>query len=75
MTNVCISFLFPILSGGSGGMTGFHHAMGPNPMRPPSQGHMSGIIDLTDENLPESSLKKLEDFSNRCVKKHFFISL
>ena len=37
--------------------------MGPTPPRPPSQGHMSGVIDLTEENMPESSLKKLVDFS------------
>ncbi|KAL8622395.1 hypothetical protein ACOMHN_041723 [Nucella lapillus] len=49
--------------GGSGGLTNFHHPMGPTPPRPPSQGHMSGVIDLTEENMPESSLKKLVDFS------------
>ena len=36
--------------------------MGPTSSRPPSQG-MSGVIDLTEENNSESSLKKLVDFS------------
>lgn len=39
----------------------FPHQMGPAPPRPPSQGQSSSIIDLTEENMPESSLKKLED--------------
>ncbi|KAK7498356.1 hypothetical protein BaRGS_00010310 [Batillaria attramentaria] len=48
--------------GGSGGLTSFAHQMGAAPARPPSQGQMSGVIDLTDENnMPESSLKKLVD--------------
>lgn len=46
---------------GSGGMVMFPHHMGGAHHRPPSQGHMSGVIDLTDENMPESSLKKLVD--------------
>ncbi|XP_076460954.1 uncharacterized protein LOC143293681 [Babylonia areolata] len=53
---------------GSGSMTSFHHPMGPMPSRPPSQGTMSGIIDLTEENMPESSLKKLVDMSSRDMK-------